>query len=134
MIVAVAVVMIGNPRRHFQRVWEGWKAGFMDFHAFHALAFPWLVFRLKHVLGTLEFGAMPVVMRRKCKVAKGTRDTLPLGPYYLNGNFRLGDIPEVDAKISRAIGIMASASRPGLARRCPFECRRSLCHGLDYRS
>jgi hypothetical protein len=25
-------------------VWEGWKAGFMAFHAFHTPAFPWLVF------------------------------------------------------------------------------------------
>jgi hypothetical protein len=26
-------------------VWEGWKAGFMAFHAFHTLSFPW------HALG-----------------------------------------------------------------------------------
>jgi hypothetical protein len=25
-------------------VWEGWKAGFMAFHAFHTPAFPWLFF------------------------------------------------------------------------------------------
>lgn len=25
----------------FQRVWKGWEAGFMAFHAFHALSFPW---------------------------------------------------------------------------------------------
>jgi hypothetical protein len=30
--------------RDFQRVWEGWKAGTMAFHAFHALSFPWPAF------------------------------------------------------------------------------------------
>jgi hypothetical protein len=30
-----------ESRRDFQRVWEGWKAGFMAFHAFHTLSFPW---------------------------------------------------------------------------------------------
>jgi len=24
-------------------VWEGWEAGFMAFHAFHTLSFPWPV-------------------------------------------------------------------------------------------
>ena len=33
-----------ESRRDFQRVWEGWKAGFMAFHAFHTLSFPWPVF------------------------------------------------------------------------------------------
>jgi len=28
----------------FQRVWEGWKAGFLAFHAFHTLPFPRPVF------------------------------------------------------------------------------------------
>jgi hypothetical protein len=31
-------------RREFQRVWEGWEAGFMAFHAFHTLSFPWPAF------------------------------------------------------------------------------------------
>jgi hypothetical protein len=26
-------------------VWEGWEAGFMAFHAFHTLSFPWPAFR-----------------------------------------------------------------------------------------
>jgi hypothetical protein len=30
-----------QSRRDFQRVWEGWKAGLMAFHAFHTLSFPW---------------------------------------------------------------------------------------------
>ena len=30
-----------ESRRDFQRVWEGWEAGFMAFHAFHTLPFPW---------------------------------------------------------------------------------------------
>ena len=30
-----------ESRRDFQRVWEGWEAGFMAFHAFHTLSFPW---------------------------------------------------------------------------------------------
>src|SRR5271156_6288204 len=33
-----------ESRRYFQRVWEGWKAGFMAFHAFHTLSFPWPAF------------------------------------------------------------------------------------------
>jgi hypothetical protein len=35
--------------RDFQRVWEGWKAGIMAFHAFHTLSFPWPVFRAASV-------------------------------------------------------------------------------------
>jgi hypothetical protein len=31
--------------RDFQRVWEGWEAGFLAFHAFHTLSFPWPAFR-----------------------------------------------------------------------------------------
>ena len=34
-----------ESRRDFQRVWEGWKAGFLAFHAFHILSFPWPAFR-----------------------------------------------------------------------------------------
>ena len=26
-------------------MWEGWKAGFMAFHAFHTLSFPWPTLR-----------------------------------------------------------------------------------------
>ncbi len=33
-----------ESRRDFQRVWEGWEAGIMAFHAFHTLTFPWPVF------------------------------------------------------------------------------------------
>lgn len=33
-----------ESRRDFQRVWEGWEAGFMAFHAFHTLSFPWPAF------------------------------------------------------------------------------------------
>ena len=29
-----------ESRRDFQRVWEGWEAGIMAFHAFHTLSFP----------------------------------------------------------------------------------------------
>src|SRR5580658_10128967 len=38
---AVEAVGIWQSRRDFQRVWEGWKAGFLAFHAFHTLSFPW---------------------------------------------------------------------------------------------
>ena len=34
-----------ESRRDFQRVWEGWEAGFLAFHAFHILSFPWPAFR-----------------------------------------------------------------------------------------
>jgi hypothetical protein len=30
-----------ESRRDFQRVWEGWEAVFLAFHAFHTLSFPW---------------------------------------------------------------------------------------------
>src|ERR1035438_7773894 len=30
-----------ESRRDFQGVWEGWKASFLVFHAFHTLSFPW---------------------------------------------------------------------------------------------
>ena len=50
IIVAVAVVM-WEPRRDFQGVWEGWKAGFM---AFHAPAFPWLVLAKSRCLASIE--------------------------------------------------------------------------------
>ena len=33
-----------ESRRDFQRVWEGWEAGFMAFHAFLTLSFPRPVF------------------------------------------------------------------------------------------
>ena len=33
-----------ESRRDFQRVWEGWEAGIMAFHAFHTLSFPWPAF------------------------------------------------------------------------------------------
>ena len=34
-----------ESRRDFQGVWEGWEAGFMAFHAFHTLSFPWPALR-----------------------------------------------------------------------------------------
>ena len=37
----VEAVGMWESRRDFQRVWEGWEAGFMAFHAFHTLSFPW---------------------------------------------------------------------------------------------
>ena len=37
-----------ESRRDFQRVWEGWEAGFMAFHAFHTLSFPWPAFFARH--------------------------------------------------------------------------------------
>ena len=36
----VEAVGMWESRRDFQRVWEGWEAGFMAFHAFHTLSFP----------------------------------------------------------------------------------------------
>jgi hypothetical protein len=36
-----------ESRRDFQRVWEGWEAGIMAFHAFHTLSFPWPALRRK---------------------------------------------------------------------------------------
>jgi hypothetical protein len=39
--LAVEAVGMWESRRDFQRVWEGWEAGFMAFHAFHTLSFPW---------------------------------------------------------------------------------------------
>ena len=45
----VEVVGMWESRRDFQRVWEGWEAGFMAFHAFHTLSFPWPAFRVANV-------------------------------------------------------------------------------------
>jgi hypothetical protein len=44
ILVVVVAVAMWESRRDFQGVWEGWKAGFLAFHAFHTPAFPWLVF------------------------------------------------------------------------------------------
>jgi impB/mucB/samB family len=41
----VEAVGMWESRRDFQRVWEGWEAGFMAFHAFHTLSFSWPAFR-----------------------------------------------------------------------------------------
>ena len=41
-----------ESRRDFQRVWEGWEAGFMAFHAFHTLSFPWPAFVREHQRNT----------------------------------------------------------------------------------
>ena len=41
----VGAVGMWESRRDFQRVWEGWEAGFLAFHAFHTLSFPWPAFR-----------------------------------------------------------------------------------------
>ena len=47
---AVEAVGMWESRRDFQRVWEGWEAGFMAFHAFHTLSFPWPVFATRYQL------------------------------------------------------------------------------------
>src|ERR1700683_1728734 len=39
--VVVEAVAMWESQRDFQGVWEGWEAGFMAFHAFHTLSFPW---------------------------------------------------------------------------------------------
>jgi hypothetical protein len=38
---AVEAVGMWESQRDFQRMWEGWKAGFLAFHTFHILSFPW---------------------------------------------------------------------------------------------
>jgi hypothetical protein len=43
--LVVEAVGMWESRRDFQRVWEGWEAGFLAFHAFHTLSFPWPAFR-----------------------------------------------------------------------------------------
>jgi hypothetical protein len=42
-LVAVEALGMWESRRDFQEEWEGWKTGFMVFHAFHSSAFPTLV-------------------------------------------------------------------------------------------
>jgi hypothetical protein len=44
MIVVAVAVLVWESRRDFQGSWEGWKAGFMAFHAFYNPAFPGLIF------------------------------------------------------------------------------------------
>jgi uncharacterized iron-regulated membrane protein len=38
MYPVVEAVGMWESRRDFHRVWEGWEAGFMAFHAFHTLS------------------------------------------------------------------------------------------------
>ena len=44
--LVVEAVGMWESRRDFQRVWEGWEAGSLAFHAFHTLSFPWPAFRM----------------------------------------------------------------------------------------
>ena len=41
-----------ESRRDLQRVWEGWEVGFMAFHAFHTLSFPWPAYRAVNAQST----------------------------------------------------------------------------------
>ena len=51
-----------ESQRDFQRVWEGWEAGFMAFHAFHTLSFPWPAFRAANAV----LADMPATQRDGC--------------------------------------------------------------------
>ena len=46
-LVAVEALGMWESRRDFQEEWEGWKTGFMVFHAFHSSAFPTLAFHVR---------------------------------------------------------------------------------------
>jgi hypothetical protein len=67
-----------ESRRDFQRVWEGWEAGLMAFHAFHTLSFPWpasavsnqKMFRSKEALrlpATKQTTPAPQALRLECR-------------------------------------------------------------------
>src|ERR1700692_3688548 len=49
-----------ESRRDFQRVWEGWEAGLMAFHAFHTLSFPWPALE---VGSGFEIAEIPVLLQ-----------------------------------------------------------------------
>src|SRR5271154_5186372 len=55
-----------ESRRDFQRVWEGWEAGFMAFHAFHTLSFPWSAFRPPRLDKPRRHPAQCAAAARKC--------------------------------------------------------------------
>ena len=56
-----------ESRRDFQRVWEGWEAGFMAFHAFHTLSFPWPAFRRQRWIQLSHQGNAPNPPRDACR-------------------------------------------------------------------
>jgi hypothetical protein len=49
MYPVIEAVRMWESRRDFQRVWEGWEAGIMAFHAFHTLSFPWPALRVREL-------------------------------------------------------------------------------------
>ena len=55
-----------ESRRDFQRVWEGWEAGILDFHAFHTLSFPWPAFRPGDAGFKATSTVQWAVLARKC--------------------------------------------------------------------
>jgi len=106
-----------ESRRDFQRVWEGWEAGFLAFHAFHTLSFPWPAFRpgdaeftatSTRAMGRTSKEMLVVIVVDECfgdfaliELTNGLVNTdIPLG------NFTVRQIP---ARISRT-------PRPSLSR------------------
>ncbi len=53
-----------DSRRDFQREGEGWEAGFMAFHAFHSLSFPWPAIRSEMLDERLTRATVQVAVHR----------------------------------------------------------------------
>jgi hypothetical protein len=70
----VEAVGIRESRRDIQRVWEEWEAGFMAFHAFHTLSFPWPAFRCKRWIN--DIAADDAMCHTRLKVLIGTHRLL----------------------------------------------------------
>jgi hypothetical protein len=68
---AVEALGMWESRRDFQRVWEGWEAGFMAFHAFHTLSFPGPAFRAEGV-GETDVPPPSAICRTRREMCIGT--------------------------------------------------------------
>jgi hypothetical protein len=70
-IPVVEAVGMWESRRDFQRVWEGWEAGFMAFHPFHALSFAWPAFHIADT-GVIDMPLPNAMSRTHHKMLIGT--------------------------------------------------------------
>jgi hypothetical protein len=83
-----------ESRRDFQRVWEGWEAGFMAFHAFHTLLFHGLLFIGAHrfltsALAIWHSSRLNSCLTRVTKEKKASDKGIP--PESLEGHLVTGD-------------------------------------------
>ena len=78
-----------ESRRDFHRVWEGWEAGFMAFHAFHTLSFPWSAFRLARLDKQRRHPAQWAAPATKCLSLSAYRYRLSISDSAILYQYRL---------------------------------------------